>query len=844
MDDKDNVKYNEEQFVLNKSNEEINDKKLQENELKEDEYGFNDNLNEENDNKEEENKKLDEKNIHDSQLFEDNYLDISTKKENDNINENNLNKEKEKENLSEKKEEVKNEISRNNENNINHQEEIEDNKPIEKNQINEEDKNIKEKEEKKEDSKNENVDILNKKEDQELMNKDNELNKNNKEKDIKQEEEKNENENIQKKEEKGIRGKENKEELDDKNSNNDSEHIIDSIIRNELNAIHKENVNKSKKNISKGKVEKKYTTLKDLENSPFKKMKIDSPRSLQLIHMNKYTQEELYYNPEKQLNNFYEKLRLDKIKKLSELRDKLIQEEKFENNMSNDEIIKNLILSTQEKILDDNLERIKTRNEIELANIVKYELDKNLSRLELKKSADNFKKEILKLKQYEIILNKRNKASNTNKRYKTLENKTPIITNLKSQNDNIKSFYIGKRQNEYCFYNQKLNQKLEKIELIKLKRNELFKLKKNMETERAKINLKKSEDKLNLKLENLKKKMEFKNFMTIVIKNVIKIDQIEKGEINNQKSLMKKEYINNLKNMEQKEREKKLEILNKKGEKRGDIKNSMGRIYSSRIDKYHNLEKERKINISKIQQTLKNGEGENEKNLDKLMEDFPDNYRISDVIKDYQLKKNEIENNQNIKLYSSIGNLYNGTLSPYRTLTSNNNLMNKSYDKKRIFIYSTKNKKKEKINTKKNESIKKEERRINNMNNESRKIKNEEMKDEKNDIYNENELKEKIRTFKLQLYKNFLKKVKQEKNKEIMRKKQLEMINDSTLRNNLEIQFSDERALIDMRLRKENENLRKIAKDYENKLKNNFLKKQDRILNLVKEINEKKEIKE
>ena len=170
--------------------------------------------------------------------------------------------------------------------------------------------------------------------------------------------------------------------------------------------------------------------------------------------------------------------------------------------------------------------------------------------------------------------------------------------------------------------------------------------------------------------------------------------------------------------------------------------------------------------------------------------------------------------------------------------------MNKSYDKKRIFIYSTKNKKKEKINTKKNESIKKEERRINNMNNESRKIKNEEMKDEINDIYNENELKEKIRIFKLQLYKNFLKKVKQEKNKEIMRKKQLEMINDSTLRNNLEIQFSDERALIDMRLRKENENLRKIAKDYENKLKNNFLKKQDRILNLVKEINEKKEIKE
>ena len=33
-------------------------------------------------------------------------------------------------------------------------------------------------------------------------------------------------------------------------------------------------------------------------------MKIDSPRSLKLIHINKYTPEKLYYNLEKQLNIF------------------------------------------------------------------------------------------------------------------------------------------------------------------------------------------------------------------------------------------------------------------------------------------------------------------------------------------------------------------------------------------------------------------------------------------------------------------------------------------------------------------------------------------------------------
>ena len=138
----------------------------------------------------------------------------------------------------------------------------------------------------------------------------------------------------------------------------------------------------------------------------------------------------------------------------------------------------------------------------------------------------------------------------------------------------------------------------------------------------------------------------------------------------------------------------------------------------------------------------------------------------------------------------------------------------------------------------KNEKIKIEERRINNIN-ESKKLKKED--EDVNEINYEHELKEKIRLFKIQIYKNFLKKIKDEKMNEIMRKKQLKIIKDETLRKNLETQFSLERALIDMRLRKESENLEKISKEYENKLKSNLLKKQDRILNLVKEINEKKE---
>ena len=175
----------------------------------------------------------------------------------------------------------------------------------------------------------------------------------------------------------------------------------------------------------------------------------------------------------------------------------------------------------------------------------------------------------------------------------------------------------------------------------------------------------------------------------------------------------------------------------------------------------------------------------------------------------------------------------------FRTINNDANRMNKSLDNKRIFIYSNKQKKNNKLFLKKNEKIKNEERRINSVNNINKQLKYKDEYDANlNDIHYEHELDEKIRKFKVEIYKNFLKKVKEEKNKEMMRKKQLELIDDIILKQNLEIQFSNERALIDLRLRKESENLKKITKEYEIKLKNNFRKKQDKILNLITGINE------
>ena len=831
MEENHTVKYKEDEYVfgnesnlnesekLNKSNEEINGKKQIDDESnKEENLSKNDDLNKNNQSKE------NMEDYNESQLFDKDFKDI----DNDNNSKEN---EKSKENISKKEDSkiegnkskdnpnLNNSKNEKSEEKINQQTENKSKISLENikkdlEQNNNNNNEDKEEEDEKKNDNNQDLNNLNKKENEsENPPKMNEINENealkessliDKKKEINKKVEEEKEKNKDNKENKNMNNKEEildkkenekkEENIETKNKNdNDSENIIDDIIKNELEDIQTEEIKLPKNKIVK--TPKKINEEdKNIEKNSIKKNIVYSP---------------------------------------NEKKDEINEEENFQNG----EIIKNFILSTTEKILDDNLERIKAKNDIELANIVQYELDKNLSKLELRKSADNFKKEKLKLKSYEILLNKRKRPSI--QRYKTLENKTPIITNSKTPNENIKSFYIGKKQNEYDFYKQKLSQKLEKIELLNLKKNERYKMKKSIEAKRAEMNLKKSEEQLNKKIEYLKKKMEWKDLMTAVIKNVVRKDHIEKAEYNKQKYLLKKDYINYIRKKEQNEREEKLEILNKKAETRKNIKETTNRIYSSRIDKYHNIEKERKTNISKIQKILKNGEGENEKNLDILMEEFPDNYRIANVIKDYQIKKNEIENNQNIRLLSSKANLFNtNTSTNFKTLP--NNFVSKSLDKRRIFLY-TPNKAMDKSIQRKNERIKNEERKINNMS-ESKKTKKDELIDV-NDIHYEHELKEKIRVFKLEIYKKFLKKVKEEKHNERLRKKQLEMIDDITLRNNLEIQFSDERALIDMRLRKESENLQKLAKEYENKLKSNFLKKHNKIFNLIKEINEEKENK-
>ena len=676
-----------------------------------------------------------------------------------------------------------------------------------------------------------------------------------------------------------------------------SETIIDSIILNELdmqkntdlNTFQKKDITKNKNDVPKEKIKIriKYTTLRDLEKQPYKRIKIDSPRSLQIIQENGYTKEELYYTPldrflfnhkeminmnksdKKKRYNFYEELRLNKIKKLCELRDKLIKEQnkinennkteyifnkekslndkfktinlnKYNNNEKDNNLIKRIILENEERIVDNKLERIKNIKNIELANIVEFELDKNLYKMELNRQEEKYNKELKLLNSEEI----KNKQKKINKSKNSGDNKPhkPIINKYTTFNQNLVSFQVAKKVKEYDIYQRKLEQKMEKIEIENKIKNEKVQKKKKFEYERTQINLKKSEDIFNRKQNELIKKIQIKGLITRGIKKMINEKNLDKREINMQKYLSKRDYINQLKNIEEFERQKKYNNYIERENKRSKIQNMKNRIYSSHIYRVKDLQKKQLKDIAKIQKILKNGEGEEEENLDILMEEFHDNPKIAEIIRQYQVKKNSIENNYKIKpkLYdSSKLNVYNTE----NNKSSINNQTSKSLDKKRIFLYSNNYKNK-------NNLIKKEERRINNTNPNRNYIssgiseikndqeeENEEDDSDNEEIIYEHQINEKVRKYKVKIYKNFLKKLKIEKRNENMRNKQLENIKDPILKRNLEIQFSRERTLIDLRLKNESERLHQKAKDYESNLKNNFKQKQERFVNKIKNEN-------
>ena len=166
-----------------------------------------------------------------------------------------------------------------------------------------------------------------------------------------------------------------------------------------------------------------------------------------------------------------------------------------------------------------------------------------MNKIELDKQAEKYKKELKKLNKNED--SKISKKINI-KKLKNSGNNNPIINNYTTFNENLISFHVAKKIKEYDIYQQKLEQKLEKIEIKNKKKFEKLQKKKKFEDERTKINLKKSNDIFNRRQNELIKKMKVKDLITSDIKKIINEKLLDKKELNTQKYLIKREYIMNL----------------------------------------------------------------------------------------------------------------------------------------------------------------------------------------------------------------------------------------------------------------------------------------------------------
>ena len=633
-----------------------------------------------------------------------------------------------------------------------------------------------------------------------------------------------------------INDRNNTEENINNQNNNNNEDItnIKYVTENQLDQI-KQIEKEQKKNIIYS--PNHYVTILDLQKNPNLKLIINSPRSLQALNDSGYTLDQLYHrtfdefieehkellhlDEEVRMNryHFYEKLRMDKINNLVEYREQLIQNELYQLNYDNNnqeennkiKTMKNIILDNDKRIAENEINIIKKKHEKELANIIQLELDKDLFNLELKKLQAKYEKAYKKLN----FLNFQSTTDikeNDEKRKSSLINIYPI--SVTSEKKNLKYFSLPKKtiinidkENNYIdnlhtlqqtLINQKyekkekiVEQKLERLEKIRKITGEQRALKKRIGEERASQNLQKNAIDFLKRHEDLV--TEIQNKKINIFQNKKKFENItkNKNEMNNLKYLIKMDSISDLRRKEEYIRMVKYYELLEKQSKTEQIKNDRINVIDNKLLKLDYLNNERYKNIIKIKEILNTGISE--ENLEKIIEQFPDNKEIKKVVKNYKNNKKDL--------------LYNS----HKT-KEEKKISIKKRPKSHGKLYLNKINKNNQKQSKENQNLKIPNLLMKNKNNRAL--------TETNKISNEPDVKEKLRLYKELLFKQFYKRVQQEKENEELRLKELEKIVDKNAKYQLEKKFRKERALVYIRLERENQKINDKISLYEMNLKN------------------------
>ena len=632
-----------------------------------------------------------------------------------------------------------------------------------------------------------------------------------------------------------INDRNNTEENIKNQNNNNNEDItnIKYVTENQLDQI-KQIEKEQKKNIIYS--PNHSVTILDLQKNPNLKLIINSPRSLQALNDSGYTLDQLYHrtfdefieehkellhlDEEVRMNryHFYEKLRMDKINNLVEYREQLIQNELYQLNYDNNnqeennkiKTMKNIILDNDKRIAENEINIIKKKHEKELANIIQLELDKDLFNLELKKLQAKYEKAYKKLN----FLNFQSTTDikeNDEKRKSSLINIYPI--SVTSEKKNLKYFSLPKKtiinidkENNYIdnlhtlqqtLINQKyekkekiVEQKLERLEKIRKITGEQRALKKRIGEERASQNLQKNAIDFLKRHEDLVTEIQNKKINIFQNKKKLNITK-NKNEMNNLKYLIKTDSISDLRRKEEYIRMVKYYELLEKQSKTEQIKNDRINVIDNKLLKLDYLNNERYKNIIKIKEILNTGISE--ENLEKIIEQFPDNKEIKKVVKNYQNNKKDL--------------LYNS----HKT-KEEKKISIKKRPKSHGKLYLNKINKNNQKQSKENQNLKIPNLLMKNKNNRAL--------TETNKISNEPDVKEKLRLYKELLAKQFYKRVQQEKENEELRLKELEKIVDKNAKYQLEKKFRKERALVYIRLERENQKINDKISLYEMNLKN------------------------
>ena len=624
-------------------------------------------------------------------------------------------------------------------------------------------------------------------------------------------------------------------------------------------------------------------TIKDLQDHPKEKLLINSPYSQRALYDCGITMNELYYrnledfikehkdvihiSEDARFNrfNFYEQLRLDKIDHLVKYREKLINEDRMKTPPKvNTRLkpMKKIIIDNHTRIAKDEIDSVKKRHEKELANIIELELDKDLFNLEIYKQEENYNKEYEKLnflnlnsageetdnmnenenenlnedeneqqeREKENVYQERN-TENNNTSYKsqnigsqTFRRKTHhiVLDEHKTYLDNLYSLQQAKVNQKYEKNQKKIAKKLERVEKVNKIKGEQMALKKRIEVERASQNLQKNAKDYQDRHEKLLREIQVKKLS--IYQNKKKFENIlkEKSESNYLRYMMKLDYIESLKRKDENQRQLKYEKLLDKQSRRENIKHERDGVLYNKFFKLDSLNKDRKRNIIKIKSILDTGV--EEENLEKILKAFPGNKEIDKVIENYRKQKKDIQSGVKPKKSMKFKD------TRFRP-KSHGKLMIRSVNKNRLYQTHLRHKNSDlKIPNvlathRKEDQDYKEDILIK----DNKKVPIEEEKKDLKVLY-ESEIREKIQQYKENMYREFFRHVEDEKHNEDLRNKQLMDVHDPQKRHELEKRFSRERALVDLRLRRENQNVEEKIVNYEIQLRQSNLDNQNLLL--------------